>query len=54
VTQPADTAPNDTAAEPLWMRCGKNGDELVQWKDLTEAEQLAAIAEHHKLYGIET
>jgi hypothetical protein len=49
-----ETQPADTATEPLWMRCGKNGDELVRWEDLTEAEQLAAIAEHNKLYGIET
>jgi hypothetical protein len=53
MTQPTTTTSNDTASEPLWMRCGKNGDELVRWEDLTDNEKLAAIAEHNKLYGVD-
>jgi hypothetical protein len=47
MTQPA--RPNDTAAEPLWMTCRKGGDVMVRWEDLTDAEQLDAIAHHNKL-----
>jgi hypothetical protein len=54
MTKPTTTTSNDTGSEPLWMRCGKNGDELVRWEDLTDNENLAAIAEHSKLYGVET
>jgi hypothetical protein len=54
MTQPTTTTSNDIASEPLWMRCGKNGDDLVRWEGLTDNEKLAAIAEHNKLYGVET
>jgi hypothetical protein len=35
------------------MVCRKGGDVLVRWEDLTHDEQLAAIAEHNRLYGVE-
>jgi hypothetical protein len=53
MTQPATTQ-EDTTTEPLWMRSGPRGDELVRWEDLTEAERLSAIARHNKLYRVES
>jgi hypothetical protein len=50
MTKASDTKHTDTASEPLWMRCGPRGDQLVRWEDLTLAEQLDAIEHHNKLY----
>jgi hypothetical protein len=44
----SSTAPD--FVEPLWMACRKGGDVMVRWEDLTDAEQLDAIAHHNKLY----
>jgi hypothetical protein len=53
MTAPTDTT-EDTTPEPLWMRCGPRGDEMVPWDDLTDDEKHAAVAFHNKLHGIET
>lgn len=52
---PETDVPTGTTPEPLWMTSRPVvGDVQMQWEDLTEAEQRNAIAQHNRIYGIET
>ena len=50
-----DSTQADDGDDSLWMVCRRGGDQIVRWRDLTEAEQLNAIRHHNnKIYGIGT
>jgi hypothetical protein len=53
VTQRADTTEDDGADTP-WMVCRKGGEQIVRWRDLTEAEQRDAIEQYNRIYGVTT
>ncbi|MEH2499556.1 hypothetical protein V1294_006035 [Bradyrhizobium sp. AZCC 1678] len=54
MADPTDTTDVDDGADSLWMVCRPGGEQIVRWRDLTEAEQQDAIRHHNKIYGIET